>query len=58
MQTPPESTKCFQPLETEMEGEMREGYWDLKGHAENTRKPFRKYKYPFSSKEIFTDDEG
>ncbi len=32
-----ESTKGDHLLETEMKGEMREGYWDLKGHTENTR---------------------
>lgn len=43
--TPPESKKGVHPLETEMKGEMREGYRDLKGHAENTStfSPLRKY---------------
>lgn len=51
MQTPLESTKGVHPLETELEGEMREGYWDLKGHAENTRAFFLLKKYSIMTKD-------
>lgn len=50
-QTPLESTKGVHPLETELEGEMREGYWDLKGHAENTRAFFLLRKYSMMTKD-------